>query len=152
MNVLRPSQETGASWLAARRRGYLADLPGFGKTPQLIIAANRVGVEHPLVICPAIARDMWSRQWQRWGLPSVTPQVLSYDALVRLEGAVQPLGPDLVAMAVADEGPVLEPVPAHAGLQVVSDYTIVDCTRTASRPRNTSNSATTARRDPFRRA
>jgi hypothetical protein len=37
--------------------------------------------------------------------------------------------------------------PARGGLQVVSNYKIVDCARTASRPRNTSNSATTAGRD-----
>lgn len=90
MNILRPSQEQGAAWLAAHRRAYLGDKPGFGKTPQLITAANRVGAEQPLVICPAIARDMWSRQWKRWGLPSVTPRVISYDALTRLEGVVEP--------------------------------------------------------------
>lgn len=82
MPDLWASQVVSRDFLKERRRAYLADVPGWpGKTPPAIRAATELGVERPLVICPAIAREMWSRQWVLWGAPSVTPTVLSYTEL-----------------------------------------------------------------------
>jgi SWI/SNF-related matrix-associated actin-dependent regulator 1 of chromatin subfamily A len=82
MPTLYNYQREGVCWLAQRRRAYLGDAPGLGKTPQLIRAAVQVGADSPLVICPAIARDMWRRQWTRWGTMCGL-NIMSYDELVR---------------------------------------------------------------------
>jgi SNF2 family DNA or RNA helicase len=79
VNVLRPYQEAAAAAMVRDRRKYLAFAPRMGKTPTTIVAANRLGVERPLVICPAIARDVWRAHWEAWGLPSARPVVVSYD-------------------------------------------------------------------------
>ena len=76
-------QQVGVDWLVPRRRAYLADAPGLGKTPQLVRAARAVGAEQPLVVCPAIARPLWARQWARWDGRAVAPVVWSYDELIR---------------------------------------------------------------------
>ncbi len=59
MLQLRPYQETGAAWLAARRRAYLADEPRVGKTPQALVAAGRLGLARVAVLGPASARFVW---------------------------------------------------------------------------------------------
>lgn len=59
MIQLRPYQETGAAWLAARRRAYLADEPRVGKTPQALVAAGRLGAQRVAVLGPASARCVW---------------------------------------------------------------------------------------------
>jgi SNF2 family DNA or RNA helicase len=76
-NVLYPYQEEGRDYLAANRRAYLGDDPGLGKTVQAAVAAQVVGAQRPLVICPAIARATWRRIWPQWcGVPL---SVWSYD-------------------------------------------------------------------------
>lgn len=59
MKTPRPSQDTGAAFLAARHHALLADEPGCGKTPQAIWAAQRAGIKTALVICPASVRLHW---------------------------------------------------------------------------------------------
>lgn len=50
-----------------------------GKTPQAILAAEKVGAERSLVVCPAIAVPQWEREWKRWA-PDLPPaKVVSYD-------------------------------------------------------------------------
>ena len=55
MLTLRPYQEVGRDFLAARRHALLADEMRVGKTPQAILAAEKVGAQRTLVVCPAIA-------------------------------------------------------------------------------------------------
>lgn len=89
---LFPEQEHGADWLAARKRAYLADGCGTGKTVQLVAAAYLLASIYdvrPLVICPAIARTMWDRHWRAWGGRNDVP-VWSYDQLVRHYDDVPP--------------------------------------------------------------
>lgn len=74
-------QTVGAAWLAARDRGYLGDVPGLGKTRTLIRAAIDTAYK-PLVVCPAIVRTHWHREFDtfgrdRWAI------VKSYDEIVR---------------------------------------------------------------------
>lgn len=61
MTQLYPYQVEGARWLADRRRAMLADEQGLGKTAQAIEAANLVGADPVLVICPASVRSSWAR-------------------------------------------------------------------------------------------
>ena len=64
--TLRPYQLIGRDFLAARTRALLADQMRVGKTPQAIMAADKVGAERVLVLCPAIACYQWREQWLEW--------------------------------------------------------------------------------------
>jgi SNF2 family DNA or RNA helicase len=37
-----------------------------GKTPQAILAADKVGADRVLVLCPAVACEHWRREWAKW--------------------------------------------------------------------------------------
>lgn len=62
----RPYQLVGRDFLAARTRALLADEPRVGKTPQAIMAADKLGAERVLVLCPAGATYQWAAQWAEW--------------------------------------------------------------------------------------
>lgn len=75
---LRPYQEVGRDFLAARRHALLADEMRVGKTPQAILAAQKVGAESIIVVCPAIAVEHWKREFLKWGSAFVGT-VVSFD-------------------------------------------------------------------------
>jgi len=98
---LFPYQEVGARWLASKRHAFLADQQRVGKTAQAIRACDLVGAERILVLCPAIARMNWGREFTRfsicvheqfvcltkqdfliWPLPSMSICICSYDLAV----------------------------------------------------------------------
>ncbi len=77
----RPYQIAGRDFLASRTRALLADEMRVGKTPQAILAAEKIGARSVLVLCPAIAVPHWRREWMRWAPGSqVALEVMSYDA------------------------------------------------------------------------
>ncbi len=92
--TLLPFQKTGAWFLATHRRALLADEQRVGKTPQAIRAADILGLDSVLVLCPAIARTNWLREFGRFsdrrGAAIVTAKdspdphltVCSYDNLI----------------------------------------------------------------------
>lgn len=59
-------QRTGATFLANRDKALLGDEMGLGKTPQAILACDMIGAGSVLVICPAVARDNWAREFARF--------------------------------------------------------------------------------------
>lgn len=61
-----PYQIEGARFLAERTAALLADEMGLGKTVQAILAADEVGARKIGVVCPAIARPVWRREFARW--------------------------------------------------------------------------------------
>ena len=65
MNLF-PYQVEGADWLAEKRFGLLADEMGLGKSAQAIRAADDILAERILVICPAVARVNWLREFQKF--------------------------------------------------------------------------------------
>lgn len=73
--ILKPYQEQGVAWLAARRHALLADEMGLGKTAQAITAALRAGHQRILVLCPAIAKFVWQTEFWQWA--EILPAVLS---------------------------------------------------------------------------
>lgn len=81
MSELFPYQLEGASWLAQRRSGILADKMGLGKTVQAIRAADETGARRVAVVCPAIARINWAREFERWSVYSPDLKVASYNEL-----------------------------------------------------------------------
>ena len=66
MPRLYPFQDVGAEFLATRKVGLLADDMGLGKSCQAIVAADRIGAKSILVVCPAIARELWKREIKIW--------------------------------------------------------------------------------------
>lgn len=63
---LFPFQEAGASWLASKRFALLADEMGLGKSAQAITACDAIGAGDILVICPAVARVNWEREFKKF--------------------------------------------------------------------------------------
>lgn len=72
---LLPHQEVGAAWLAERRQAFLADSMRVGKTPTSIRACDLVGAERILVLCPAVARMNWGREFVRFSQRERRPVV-----------------------------------------------------------------------------
>ena len=63
---LYPYQQDGVDWLSRQQHALLADEPGLGKTPQAIRAADALGTLSILVICPAVAKINWYREFLAW--------------------------------------------------------------------------------------
>jgi len=76
---LRPYQSEGADFLAdtSTRAALLADEPGLGKTRQAIAAADTIGAKRILVLCYAIAKSHWQREFQELQAIKRPIQVLS---------------------------------------------------------------------------
>lgn len=86
MSNLYQHQIEGAAWLAARSRGYLGDVPGLGKTRTVIEALSRAyGFRdgRPLIVCPAIVRTHWQREFAAMGFGQAPWTIKSYDEIVR---------------------------------------------------------------------
>lgn len=64
---LFPYQEAGAAFLAARRFAYLADQMRLGKSAQSIRACDVVASRYVRVVCPAVARINWAREFKQFG-------------------------------------------------------------------------------------
>jgi SWI/SNF-related matrix-associated actin-dependent regulator 1 of chromatin subfamily A len=74
---LKPFQEIGRDFLAARKTALLADEMRLGKTPQVIAAADKVRARKILVICPATVKIHWKRSFEEWGQMKRTCQIVS---------------------------------------------------------------------------
>lgn len=70
-----PFQIRGADWLSRRDRALLADEMGLGKTVQAIDAADRTGAERVLVVCRAVGRRQWAREFETWSAADRTVQI-----------------------------------------------------------------------------
>lgn len=68
MNTIDEYQWIGANFLASKRFALLADEMGLGKTAQAIIAADTIRAERILVICPAVARINWKREFYEFSI------------------------------------------------------------------------------------
>lgn len=73
---LVPYQIEGAKWLAKKKVALLADEMRLGKTPQAIVAADMLGAVPILVLCPAVARTNWSREFVKFSSRSLSAAVL----------------------------------------------------------------------------
>lgn len=76
---LKPFQQTGAEFLAARTRALLADEPGVGKTAQFITAANLVGARRIGIVAPGIGLTHWRREIDKWNFQGDRADVISWD-------------------------------------------------------------------------
>ena len=64
--TLKPYQMEGRDFLASRSKALLADQMRLGKTVQAIAAAVKVDAKRILVLCPAIAVDVWKQHFEDW--------------------------------------------------------------------------------------
>lgn len=60
----------GRDWLASRKAALLADQMGLGKSAQVITACDKIGAKRILVICPAVARLNWLREFDKFSTSS----------------------------------------------------------------------------------
>lgn len=73
---LKPFQRAGVSYLLARRRAFLADEQGLGKTIEALAAIEAAGSYPAVVVCPASLKLNWLRELDRW-LPRRSARALS---------------------------------------------------------------------------
>ncbi len=64
--TLFPYQLEGIEWLSKRKVALLSDEMGLGKSAQSIIAADKINAKRILVVCPAVARDNWLREFTKF--------------------------------------------------------------------------------------
>ncbi len=83
-DTLVPFQIIGARWLSENREAFLADEMGVGKSAQVVKACDYIGAERILIVCPAVARINWSREFTRFSPLDRECQII--------ESASQPLG------------------------------------------------------------
>jgi superfamily II DNA or RNA helicase len=73
---LKPFQRAGVSYLLERRRAFLADEQGLGKTIEALAAIEAAGAYPAVVVCPASLKLNWLRELEHW-LPQRTARALS---------------------------------------------------------------------------
>lgn len=61
-----PYQIVGAEWLAPKTQAFLADSMGLGKSCQAIRAADIVGAQDILIICPSNVKVNWEREFEKF--------------------------------------------------------------------------------------
>lgn len=89
-------QDEGAHFLAARDRAYLADVPGLGKTAQVIEAAGMLNLKRVFVACPAVAVPVWEEEWDKWGATAHL-HAMSYTKMAR-GGYLRDMYPNAVVL------------------------------------------------------
>lgn len=77
--TLLPFQIEGADWLTRGPLRLLADEMRLGKSPQTVTACDYLGLKRILVICPAVARINWAREFELWSVfPRAPKPLLSF--------------------------------------------------------------------------
>lgn len=105
---LKPFQRAGVQYLLARRRAFLADEQGLGKTIEALAAIEADGAYPAVVVCPASLKLNWAREVRRWlpgrevqvisgtgsgPLPAAEISIVNYDILAARLAALSALGP-----------------------------------------------------------
>jgi SWI/SNF-related matrix-associated actin-dependent regulator 1 of chromatin subfamily A len=73
---LKPFQRAGVSYLLARRRAFLADEQGLGKTIEALATLEAADAYPAVIVCPASLKLNWRRELERW-LPGRSVALLS---------------------------------------------------------------------------
>lgn len=105
---LKPYQVEGAVFLSLRKAAFLADQMGLGKSAQAIEACNLIGATKVVVVCPAIARVNWQREFELWGSGERQLVVESFDKVATrpdLRKALVDMRPDVL---IVDEAHYLK--------------------------------------------
>lgn len=94
--ALEPFQWAGVSYLLKKRRAFLADEQGLGKTVQALAAIEADGAYPAVVICPASLKLNWEREAARW-LPHRDTKLLTGRGVGQETGEITVLNYELVA-------------------------------------------------------
>ena len=78
---IKPHQRIASEWLASKRYALLADDMGLGKTLEAIHACDLVKAERVAVVCPALGRVNWRREFAKWSLLGPSLMIAGYDSL-----------------------------------------------------------------------
>ncbi len=73
---LKPFQRAGVAYLLERRRAFLADEQGLGKTIEALAVLQAADAFPAIVVCPATLKLNWRRETERW-LPGRSVRVLT---------------------------------------------------------------------------
>lgn len=73
---LKPFQRAGVKYLLERRRAFLADEQGLGKTIEALATLQADGAFPAVVVCPASLKLNWLREIERW-LPGRSARALA---------------------------------------------------------------------------
>ncbi|MCW3012812.1 MAG: helicase domain protein [Solirubrobacterales bacterium] len=93
---LEPFQWAGVNYLLHKRRAFLADEQGLGKTVQALAALEADDAFPAVVVCPASLKLNWEREAARW-LPHRDTTVLSGRGVGQRTGEITVLNYELVA-------------------------------------------------------
>lgn len=101
MKHLFDYQRTGAKFLAENPAAFLADEQGLGKTIQVIAACDMLRLTKIVVICPAIAKINWRREFEKWGGVEREVKVFSYDKMTQskeVRNEIAKFEPDVIVL------------------------------------------------------
>ena len=93
---LEPFQWAGVAYLLDKRRAFLADEQGLGKTVQALAALEVDDAFPAIVVCPASLKLNWEREAARW-LPHRETVVLHGRGVAQPTGEITVLNYELVA-------------------------------------------------------
>jgi superfamily II DNA or RNA helicase len=72
---LKPFQRAGVAYALERRRTFLADEQGLGKTIEALATVHAANAYPAIVVCPASLKLNWARELARW-LPHASSEVM----------------------------------------------------------------------------
>jgi SNF2 family DNA or RNA helicase len=101
MKHLFDYQRVGVKFLAENPAAFLADEQGLGKTIQVIAACDALELKKVVVICPAIAKINWRREFEKWGRVKREVIVYSYDKMTQskeVRNAIAAFEPDVLVL------------------------------------------------------
>jgi SNF2 family DNA or RNA helicase len=110
---LKPFQRAGVQYLLERRRSFLADEQGLGKTIEALATIEADAAYPAIIVCPASLKLNWIREIERW-LPARSAQMLDGN-----RGAIPPADVTVVNYDIV--GGRLRPLTALAPRAVVLD-------------------------------
>lgn len=96
---LWPYQEEGVTYAAEKKRTFIADDLGLGKSVQAFATVLKTGTLPALIVCPAYVKEVWAAMVQMFGrgvgyyvvdakcdrIPQVPITIINYDILERFE-------------------------------------------------------------------
>jgi SWI/SNF-related matrix-associated actin-dependent regulator of chromatin subfamily A-like protein 1 len=98
---LKPFQRAGVRYLLERRRAFLADEQGLGKTIEALAAIEADDAYPAVIVCPASLKLNWLREIERW-LPHRSVQLIAGTSAARLPAAqLTVVNYDIVAARLA---------------------------------------------------
>lgn len=71
-----PFQVSGAEWLSGQKVALLADEMGLGKTATTILGLDKARLFRVLILCPAVARVNWEREFKRFQVIDRTFEII----------------------------------------------------------------------------